>query len=139
AAGQRCALVLSGPHITKDAVRRGDVVLDPVIHAPTLRMDASLRVLAGEPKPIGQWFPVKGHHAAAEMPGRIVVLRDRSIAPGETDYVQLVLERPIAAAVGGRFIVRDTSPRPTLGGGGLLYIRAPRRRPRTAGRPGAVG
>src|SRR5688572_16607515 len=29
-AGQRCALVLSGPHISKEAVRRGDVVLDPV-------------------------------------------------------------------------------------------------------------
>ena len=131
AAGQRCALVLSGPHITRDAVRRGDVVLDPLLHAPTLRMDASLRVLAGEPRPIGQWFPVKVHHAAAETPGRIVVLRDRSIAPGETDYVQLVLERPIAAAVGDRFIVRDTSSRRTIGGGVLIDIRAPERRRRT--------
>ena len=49
--------------------------------------------------PIGQWFPVKVHHAAAEVPGRVVVLRDAPIAPGETDYVQLVLERPLA---GGR-------------------------------------
>ena len=98
-AGQRCALVLSGPQISKDAVRRGDVVLDPALHAPTARIDASLRVLPSEPRPIGQWFPVKVHHAAAEVPGRMVVLRDRPIAPGETDYVQLVLERPIA---GGR-------------------------------------
>jgi selenocysteine-specific elongation factor len=131
AAGQRCALVLSGPHITKDAVRRGDVVLDPALHAPTSRMDASLRVLAGEPRPIGQWFPVKVHHAAAEMPGRIVVLRDGSIAPGETEYVQLVLERPIAATVGDRFIVRDTSSRRTIGGGVLIDVRAPERRRRT--------
>ena len=131
AAGQRCALVLSGPHISKDAVRRGDVVLDPTLHGPTLRMDASLRVLAGEPRPIGQWFPVKVHHASAEIPGRIVVLRDRSIAPGETEYVQLVLERPIAATVGDRFIVRDTSSRRTIGGGVLIDIRAPERRRRT--------
>ena len=50
-AGQRCALVLSGPHISKEAVRRGDVVLDPALHAPTSRIDASLRVLPSEPCP----------------------------------------------------------------------------------------
>ena len=84
-AGQRCALVLSGPHINKDAVRRGDVVLDSALHAPTARIDARLRVLPSEPKPIGQWFPVKVHHAAAEVPGRVVVLRNEPIEPGETD------------------------------------------------------
>src|SRR5262245_44902026 len=137
-AGQRCALVLSGPHITRDAVRRGDVVLDAALHAPTVRMDASLRVLAVEPKPIGQWCPVKVHHAAAEVPGRIVVLRDGSIAPGATDYVQLVLERPIAATVGDRFVVRDTSSSRTVGGGRLIDIRAPERRRRTPGRLSAL-
>src|SRR6185503_5118039 len=78
-AGQRCALVLSGPQISKDAVRRGDVVLDPALHAPAARIDASLRVLPSEPRPIGQWFPVKVHHAAVEVPGRVVVLRDAPI------------------------------------------------------------
>jgi selenocysteine-specific translation elongation factor len=83
--------------ISKEAVRRGDVVIDPSLHAPTARIDASLRVLPSERRSIGQWFPVKVHHAAAEVPGRIVVLRDEPIAPGETAYVQLVLERPLAA------------------------------------------
>jgi len=133
-AGQRCALVLSGPHIKKDAVRRGDIVLDPALNAPTARLDASLRVLASELKPIGQWFPVKVHHAAAEVPGRIVVLRDGSIAPGDTEFVQLVLERPIAATAGDRFIVRDTSSRRTVGGGVLIDVRAPERRRRTTER-----
>src|SRR5262245_7848092 len=77
--GQRCALVLSGSRISKEAVRRGDVVLDPALHVPTARIDAKLRVLASEPRPIGQWFPVKVHHAAAEVPGRVVVLRDQPI------------------------------------------------------------
>ena len=130
-AGQRCALVLSGPHISKEAVRRGDVVLEPSLHAPSARIDASLRVLPSEPRPIGQWFPVKVHHAAAEVPGRIVVLRDHVIVAGETDYVQLVLERPIAAAAGDRFVVRDTSSSRTVGGGVLIDVRAPGRRRRT--------
>jgi len=133
-AGQRCALVLAGPHIAKEAIHRGDVVLDPALHAPTARIDASLRVLPSERKPIGQWFPVKVHHAAAEVPGRIVVLRDAPIAPGETAHVQLVLERPLAAAVGDRFVVRDTSSSRTVGGGILIDLRAPERRRRTSER-----
>ena len=130
-AGQRCALVLTGPHISKEAVRRGDVVVDAALHAPTARIDASLRVLPSERRPIGQWFPVKVHHAAAEVPGRVVVLRDAPIAPGETAYVQLVLERPVTAAVGDRFVVRDTSSSRTVGGGTLIDLRAPERRRRT--------
>jgi selenocysteine-specific elongation factor len=137
-AGQRCALVLSGPQISKEAVRRGDVVLEPVLHAPSARIDASLRVLASEPRPIGQWFPVKVHHASAEVPGRIVVLRDHAIRPGETDYVQLVLERPIAAAAGDRFVVRDTSSSRTVGGGVLIDLRPPERRRRTPDRRAVV-
>jgi selenocysteine-specific elongation factor len=130
-AGQRCALVLSGPQISKEAVRRGDVVLDASLHAPSARIDASLRVLPSESKPIGQWFPVKVHHAAAEVPGRLVVLRDAPINPGETEFVQLVLERPLAAAVGDRFVIRDTSSSRTVGGGSFIDLRAPERRRRT--------
>ncbi len=130
-AGQRCALVLAGSQISKEAVRRGDVVLDAALHAPTGRLDARLRVLRSEPKPIGQWFPVKIHHAAIEVPGRVVVLNDQPIRPGETELVQLVLERPIAAAVGDRFVIRDTTSSRTIGGGALIDVRAPERRRRT--------
>jgi selenocysteine-specific elongation factor len=130
-AGQRCALVLTGPHISKEAVHRGNVVVDPALHAPTARIDAILRVLPSERRPVGQWFPVKVHHAAAEAPGRIVVLRDEPVAPGETAYVQLVLECPLAAAVGDRFVLRDTSSSRTVGGGTLIDLRAPERRRRT--------
>ncbi len=130
-AGQRCALVLSGPHISKEAVRRGDVILDPVLHAPASRIDVSVRILPSEQRPIGQWFPVKVHHAAAEVPGRVVVLRDEALRPGETDYAQLVLERPLAASGHDRFVIRDTSSSRTVGGGVFLDLRAPERRRRT--------
>ncbi len=130
-AGQRCALVLSGPRISKESLRRGDMVLDPVLHAPAERIDARLRVLPSEPKPIGQWFPVKVHHAAAEVPGRIVVLDSQPLKPGETGLVQLVLERPLAAAAGDRFVLRDTTSSRTAGGGTFIDLRAPERRRRT--------
>ena len=137
-AGQRCALVLSGAQVSKEAVRRGNMVLDPLLHAPTSRIDASLRVLPSEPRPINQWFPVKVHHAAAEVPGRVVVLRNDPIGPGETEFIQLVMERPLAAAVGDRFIVRDTSSCRTVGGGAFIDLRAPERRRRTPERRAGI-
>ena len=85
-AGDRCALNLAGDGVGKEAIRRGDVILDPELHAPTDRIDASLRVLPGEPKPIGQWFPVRLHHAAAEVGARIVLLGDDPIRPGGTGH-----------------------------------------------------
>jgi selenocysteine-specific elongation factor len=130
-AGERCALNLGGPGITKDAIRRGDVALDPELHAPTDRIDARIRVLPSEKKPVGQWFPVRLHHAAAEAGARIVLFDDKPIAPGEEADVQLVLDRPIAAAVHDRVVVRDASAQRTLGGGLFLDLRTKARGRRT--------
>ncbi len=130
-AGERCALNLSGDGITKDTIGRGDVALEPDIHAPTDRIDVTLRLLAGEKKPLGQWFPVRLHHAAAEVGARIVLLEEGAIAPGATAMVQLVLDRPIAAALHDRYVVRDVSAQRTLGGGRFLDLRAPARKRRT--------
>jgi selenocysteine-specific elongation factor len=129
-AGDRCALNLAGPGVTKDAIRRGDMVLDPMLHAPTARIDAELDVLAGEPRTIGTWLPVWLHHAAAEVAARIVPLGD-PVPPGGTGLVQLVLEAPIAARALDRFVLRDTSQTRTIGGGRLLDLRAPERRRRS--------
>jgi selenocysteine-specific elongation factor len=117
--------------ISKEAIRRGDMVVAPELHAPTDRIDARLRLLPGEPKPIGQWFPVRLHHAAAEMGARIVLLGDDPIAPGASAEVQLVLDRPIAAAVPDRFVIRDVSAQRTIGGGHFIDLRPPARRRRT--------
>ncbi len=130
-AGERCALNLAGDGIAKDAIRRGDVVLDPELHAPTERIDAMLRVLPSEQKPIVQWMPARLHHAAAEVGARVVLLGDQPIAPGENARVQVVLDRPIAAAAGDRFVLRDTSGQRTIGGGRFLDLRAPTRKRRT--------
>ncbi len=133
-AGDRCALNLAGERITKDAIRRGDVVLDPALHAPADRIDALLRLLPSETRPVAQWLPVRLHHAASEVGARIVLLEDEPLGPGGEKRVQLVLEKPIAAAAGDRFVLRDTSAQRTIGGGRLLDLRAPARRRRTPAR-----
>ena len=133
-AGERCALNLAGDGVTKSAIGRGDVVLDPGLHAPTERVDAVLRVLAGEPKPDGPWMPVRLYHAAAEVGARLALLEDAPIRPGEAGRIQLVLDQPTAAAVGDRYVLRDTSGLRTIGGGVFLDLRAPARQRRTAER-----
>jgi selenocysteine-specific elongation factor len=130
-AGARCALNLAGEAITKEAISRGDVVLDPQLHAPTDRIDAAVRVLRADPKPLTQWMPVRLHHAAAEIGARVVLLDETPPAPGADVFVQLVLEAPVAAAAGDRFVIRDTSAQRTIGGGRFLDLRAPARKRRT--------
>ena len=130
-AGQRCALNLAGSGVTKDSIERGDVVLDPDLHAPTDRIDATLRLLSSEQKPVTQWTPVRLHHAATEVGARIVLLGNEQIPPGGEALIQLVLERPIATAAGGRFVLRDTTAQRTIGGGIFLDLRAPLRKRRS--------
>ncbi len=133
-AGERCALNLTGEGVTKDSIHRGDVIVDPALHAPADRIDALLRLLPSETKPVSQWMPVRLHHAAAEVGARIVLLTDEHLGPGGEKPVQLVLERPIAAAVGDRFVLRDASSQRTIGGGRFLDVHAPARKRRTAER-----
>jgi selenocysteine-specific elongation factor len=134
ALGERCALNLVGDGVTRHAIARGAVVLDPALHAPVARIDATLRLLASERKALAHWTPLRLHHAAAEVAARAALLDDQPIAPGGSGRVQLVLEQPIAAAVGDRFVVRDTSGTRTVGGGRFIDLRPPQRRRRTAER-----
>lgn len=134
AAGDRCALNLAGPAITRTAIRRGDMVLAPALHAPTQRIDARIDMLAEEPRGLSSWMPVRVHHAAADIAGRVLPLQDASVPPDASGFVQLVLDAPVAALAGDRVVLRDTSASRTLGGGVLLDLRPPVRRRRTPAR-----
>lgn len=130
-AGDRCALNLAGPDISKHAIRRGDMILAPYLHAPTARIDAELTVLPSETRPVTMWMPVRLHHASAETLARVVLLGEDPIAPGRSANVQLVLDAPIAAAAHDRFVLRDVSATRTLGGGRFLDLRPPERKRRS--------
>ncbi len=68
------------------------------------------------------------------MGARLALLSDGPIMPGEHARVQLVLDRPIAAAAGDPFVLRDTSAQRTIGGGRFIDLRAPARKRRTVER-----
>ena len=126
-AGQRCAINLAGTELRKEAIERGQWLTTAKASEPVPKFDAELTVLAGEPRPLSNWTPVHVHLGAAETTGRVAVLGERSIAVGETGLAQLVLDEPIGAVHGDRFIVRDQSARRTIGGGRVIDLFPPKR------------
>jgi selenocysteine-specific elongation factor len=131
-AGQRCALNLTGTDL--ESVQRGDWVLGEAIHAPTQRLDARVTVLAAEKQPLSHWTPVHVHLATADVTARVAIRRGETIAPGNAKVVQLVLDKPIGALHGDRFILRDQSATRTLGGGIIVDPFSPVFRRRSAAR-----
>lgn len=129
--GDRCALNLVGGHVNRDAIARGDVIVDPALHLPTGRIDVYLRLLGTERRPLFHWTPVKLHHGTTEVVARAVILADGPLAPAQDGFVQLVLDRPTAATAGERFVIRDISDQRTIGGGRFLDLRAPTRKRRS--------
>jgi selenocysteine-specific elongation factor len=125
-AGMRCALNLAG--IEAAALGRGDWVLHESLHAPTRCLDARVNLLPGEPAALGHWTRVHLHLGTAKVMARVAMRRGASIAPGSAARAQLILERPIAALAGDRFILRDQSAGRTLGGGTVVDPFAKRRR-----------
>ena len=118
--GQRCALNLTAPSLEKKDINRGDWIIAPSIHAPTHRLDAKLTLLNSENKQFRHWQSVHFHLGAIDVLARVATLENESIAPGHDGLVQMVLDTPIAAIAGDRFIIRNPSATRTIGGGIIL-------------------
>ena len=125
--GQRCALNIVAPQLDRRDIARGQWLLSAPLHAPTQRIDARLALLPGEARALRHWTPVHIHLGAANVTGRVALLRDVPLQPGEDALVQLVIDQPVGALHGDRFIVRDQSAQRTIGGGRVLDPFPPER------------
>ncbi len=123
--GQRCALNLAG--LDKDKVLRGAWIVDGALDAPTARFDAVLHLLPAEARNLRDQAQVHVHLGATHALGRVAVLDAKAVEPGGTVLAQVVLDRPIGALAGDRFIIRDASATRTIGGGRVLDPFAPAR------------
>jgi selenocysteine-specific elongation factor len=107
-------------------------VLDEALHAPTNRIDAHIRLLPSEDRPLRHLTSVHLHIGAAHVPARRAILDRERLAPGEEAFGQLLLERHLGALHGDRFVLRDSAARRTMGGGIVVDPWPPergRRRP----------
>ncbi len=133
-AGQRVALNITGPRLSKDMVTRGDWVLHPDVHAPTAALDARLLVLADEAAPLRADTPVHLHLGATHVMARVHPLDGDRIRPGADTLVRLTLDRPIGALAGDRLVLRDAGASRTIGGGSVVDPFPPMRGRRTPAR-----
>jgi selenocysteine-specific elongation factor len=104
----RSATLITSPDWQAATVLRADVTLLP--HAPVLRPRTKVRF----------------HLATADVGARVVAA-GAPIAAGTTRTVRIVLDEPVLARGGDRFVLRSPSPLTTIGGGTVTDAASPRR------------
>ena len=122
--GRRTAVNLSG--VSKDQLRRGQVLALPGQLAPTDAVDVRLRALASLRRPLRHAAEFTLHTGSAEMPGRLLLLDRPELAPGEEGWAQLRLSGRIGVVKGDRFVLR--TPNDTVGGGLIVDAHPQRHR-----------
>jgi selenocysteine-specific elongation factor len=114
--GRRTALALVG--VDKSELARGHVAVTGPGWRATRVLDAAVELLPATRKPIASRTRVRVHLGTAEVLARLV--QTRAIAPGEAGPARLLLETPLVARGGDRFVLRSFSPVTTIGGGVVL-------------------
>jgi selenocysteine-specific elongation factor len=125
--GSRVAANVTG--VEKTDLARGDVLASQHAIQAVRRVDARVRVLESAPQPVRHGAELLLHTGTAEVGCRVIMLDGEEIAPGGEGWVQLYLDRPIAAAAHDRFVLRVPSPPVTVAGGTFVDI-APRKHSR---------
>ena len=118
--GQRVALNVAS--IKTVDIKRGDELGAPGYLVPTSMVDARLQCLESLDEPLQNRQRVRLHKGTSETIGRLILLDRDELAPGETGFVQLRLERPIVAERNERFIIRGFSSMRLLGGGRFVEV-----------------
>jgi selenocysteine-specific elongation factor len=116
--GSRVAVNLSGVDV--DDLERGDVLMYQGTYEPTRLLDVSFRLISDAESIVKHNQEGKLFLGAAQRMARIRLLGREELHPGESGWLQLVLDRPVVATRGDHFILRRPSPSTTLGGGRIV-------------------
>ncbi|MBN1153306.1 selenocysteine-specific translation elongation factor [candidate division KSB1 bacterium] len=116
--GDRAAINLMG--IDKDAIERGHVLAAPDYFIPSRFFDSKFYLLKSSKTSLKNTARVRVHIGTTEVMGRITLLDQDALSPGETAYAQFKLEKVVVADFEDRFVVRSYSPVVTIGGGKIV-------------------
>jgi len=117
-AGHRTAINIQG--VSKNEIKRGDVLTIPDYFNPSNIVDAKLLYLSSNKKPLKNRIQVKYHSGTNAVPAKIIILNKKELIPGEEAFVQFIFDRKIFNVHGDRFIIRSFDDKKTLGGGIVL-------------------
>lgn len=106
--------------VKKDMLRRGQCIGEPGKLFPSYRLDTKLNLLSSYEKGLKNRARVRLHVGTDERIGRVVLLDTEKLLPGETGFVQFMLEAPTVTVPGDTFVIRTFSPLVTIGGGKIL-------------------
>jgi selenocysteine-specific elongation factor len=123
-AGQRAAVNLAAVDVSE--VARGMMLTQPEYFQPATRLNAFLQLLSSAPQPLKTNQRIRLHLHTSEVMARVILPEQPRLNPGESTFVQLRLETPVAAAYRDRFIIRQYSPQHTIGGGIILQVNPPK-------------
>ncbi len=117
-------------NVSQDEVARGEVLTTEGWLQPTDAIDVRLRVIPDAPHPLRHNMFITVHTGSSEVVGRLRLLEQDALQPGETGWAQIKLDAPLAALKGDYYVIR--SNRTTLGGGNIVQTNARRHRRRHA-------
>ena len=118
--GDRVAVNLAG--VTKEVLRRGDVLAAPGTVDGIRRFFARIRVVRHAPFPLETGTEVMLYVGSAERQAVLSLVGSDRLLPGETGWASLRVSDPVPVVWGQRFIVRLPSPARTIAGGSIVHI-----------------
>ncbi|WP_028583317.1 selenocysteine-specific translation elongation factor [Desulfogranum mediterraneum] len=127
-AGHRTAINLQG--IDREEINRGDMAATPGSLSPSTLLDAHLLYLDSSARELKNRALVRVHLGTREIIGKVLLLEQDRLPPGESANIQLILQEPVTVWPGDHYVLRSYSPITTVGGGVILNP-APRKRKRT--------
>ena len=116
--GERAALNLM--NLSKEDIKRGDVIASPGYFKPSMLFDAKLFILPGAAKTPANRARIRLHLGTREIMARLKLLGCDKIEPGGEAFVQLLAEEHAVAQKREPFVIRQYSPQITIGGGIIL-------------------
>lgn len=125
--GTRTAIALSGLEVSD--VHRGTVVVTGDGWHESRALLADVALLDTARGVLGPRTAVRFHLGTVEVGARVVTAGG-ALAPGERKAARVVLDEPIVARAGDRFVLRSASPLITIGGGVIADPAPPHRRAR---------
>ncbi len=126
-AGQRCAVNLAGADLKRAEPARGDWLVAAGENTPSDRLDVLLHLLPGPQPTPGPRAQLLLHLGAASRVVRLAPLGGTPLQPGQDGLARLLLDQPVCAAWGDRFILRDAAANRTLAGGRVVDAFGPPR------------
>jgi selenocysteine-specific elongation factor len=115
-----CRVGVNVAGVDKADLERGSQLVAPGSMKNSWMLDVRLRVIPGADRPLQYRERIRLHHGTAELLGRVVLLDNEALVPGEEALAQLRLEAPVAASRGDSFVIRRYSPAHTIGGGFVI-------------------